>query len=257
MSIHSKQRKSTAVITDIRNFSKTFKEFQNNESDNFLHFIEEYYMMENNLARIISDEVHMSSTGDGIVAIFLDDETHHKDGFAYILATHRLLNQLCNKFMEENPGSFISFGIGSDSGNVWKVGTGFLRTYVGTVINRAARIEEMTKIFANTTTAVGNSVYKYLMKEFYPSTYEVIQSNIDAGGDYDSILNTNPDTVLASNRFALQYVFDMPLKGIQGDAPIFRVSESLVWDDDLYWSVMKMLLGEKSLIIKKMFNGEV
>ena len=80
--------------------------------------------------------------------------------------------------------------------------------------------------------------------------------NIDAGGSYDSILHPNPDTVLASNRFALQYVFDMPLKGIQGDAPIFRISESLVNDDDLYWSLMNMLVGEKSSMIKKMFDGK-
>ena len=248
MSIDKNKVKSTSVITDIRNFSQTFKDFQNKDSGAFLQFIENYYLALNTLARTISSRVHMSSTGDGIVAIFIDPETHHRDAFAYILSTHRLLNNLCNKFMSENEGTHLSFGMGADSGNVWKVGTGFLRTYVGTVINRAARIEQMTKMFASTT-AVGNSLYKYLLKDFYPTFHQLIEET----NNYDIVLNDNPEAVLISKKFALQYVFNMPLKGIQDDAPIFRVSESLINDDKLFWGIMEKLIGGKTVEIKKMF----
>lgn len=248
MSIEEYKVKSTSVITDIRNFSKTFKDFQGKDSNAFLEFIEKYYLTLNTLARTISNRVHMSSTGDGIVAIFIDPETHHRDAFAYMLSTHRLLNDLCDKFMKENEGTHLSFGMGADSGNVWKVGTGFLRTYVGTVINRAARIEQMTKMFASTT-AIGNSLYKYLLKDFYPTFYELIEET----NNYDIVLNDNPEAVLISKKFSLQYVFNMPLKGIQEDAPIFRVSESLINDEKLYWSILEKLIGEKTVEIKKMF----
>ena len=248
MSIEEYKVKSTSVITDIRNFSKTFKDFQGKDSNAFLEFIEKYYLTLNTLARTISNRVHMSSTGDGIVAIFIDPETHHRDAFAYMLSTHRLLNDLCDKFMKENEGTHLSFGMGADSGNVWKVGTGFLRTYVGTVINRAARIEQMTKMFASTT-AIGNSLYKYLLKDFYPTFYQLIEET----NNYDIILNDNPEAVLISKKFSLQYVFNMPLKGIQEDAPIFRVSESLINDEKLYWSILEKLIGEKTVEIKKMF----
>lgn len=249
--LYKNKRHCTSVLTDIRNFSKTFKDFQHKESDEFLRFIENYYMLQNTLARTISEKVHMSSTGDGILAIFLDKNDHHKKSYAYILSTHRLLNKICKEFAEKNPSSNISFGMGADSGSVWKVGDGFLRTYVGTVINRASRIEESTKLFANVTTAVGNSLYKSLVKDFYPVVHEVL----DETEDYDSILNKNPEAILISKKFALQYIFNMPLKGIQGDAPIFRVSESLINEEKFYWNLMEKLIGEeKSNKIKELYN---
>lgn len=237
------KKKSTTVLTDIRNFSHTFKIFQGNNSSKFLDFIENYYVTQNLLARTISNNVHMSSTGDGILAIFLDEKDHYKRGYAYILATHKMLTNMCNKFVSENPGTDISFGMGADSGNVWNVGEGYLNTYVGTVVNRAARIEANTKLFANTTTSIGNSLYKYLVKEFYPSAHELMEECLD----YDYLLNTNPETILISKQFLLQYIFDMQLKGIQANAPIFRVSESLVNDDKLYWNVMNKLIGENQI----------
>lgn len=245
--LYKNKRHSTAVLTDIRNFSKTFKEFQHKESDEFLKFIEKYYMLQNSLARTISDKVHMSSTGDGILAIFLDKEDHHKKSYAYILSTHKMMHSLCREFENNHPGYTVSFGMGADSGSVWKVGDGFLRTYVGTVINRSSRIERSTRLFANVTTAIGNSLYKSLVKDFYPSVYEILQET----EDYDLILNENPEAILISKQFALQYIFNMPLKGIQGDAPIFRISESLISDDKFYWKIMEKLLGkEKSEEIK-------
>lgn len=249
MSYLDKKKNATSVIIDIRNFSKTFKDFQLRDSDDFLEFIDEYYINQSKLASIISNEYYISSTGDGIVTIFLGDN-NHKDGFAYILATQRSLKKLCDSFMENNKDSLISFGIGADSGNLWSVGTGALSTYVGTVINRSSRIESMTKLFSKTTTAVGNALYMKLLKEYYPSFHEVIENN----NCYDSVLNENPEAVLISKKFTLQYIFDMPLKGIQGDAPIFRVSESLVNDDKLYWELMSKLLGDKLDLIKDIIN---
>lgn len=238
---------STSVITDIRNFSKTFKDFQGKKSSNFLEFIKKYYICQNKLARTLSDRVHMSSTGDGILAIFLDEGKHYKIGFAYILGTHRLLSNMCQDFMNENPGSLLSFGIGADSGNVWNVGEGYLNTYVGTVINRASRLEQTTKLFAKATTAIGNELYMNLLEEFYPSTHKLVKEN----NDYDELLNENPETILISKQFMLQYVYDIELKGIQANAPLFRMSESLVKKDKLYWEVMEKLIGsEKTKEIK-------
>jgi class 3 adenylate cyclase len=249
MNYLDKKKMATSVITDIRNFSKTFKDFQIKESDNFLQFIDEYYRTQSILANAISDDVYLSSTGDGILTIFLGDN-NHKEGFSYVLATQRSLQNLCNKFMNENKDSMISFGMGADSGNVFSIGSGFLSTYIGTVINRTSRIEAMTKLFAKTTTAIGNALYMKLLKDYYPSFHEIIENN----ECYDSVLNENPEAVLISKKFTLQYIFDMPLKGIQGDAPIFRVSESLINDDKIYWDIMYKLLGDKSEYIKELIS---
>jgi len=241
--LNKDKKRCTSVITDIRNFSGTFKDFQNKNSPEFLKFIENYYESQNMLAKIIDDKVHMSSTGDGLLAIFLDEDEHHKMGYAYILSAHRVLKNMCAKFIKENPDASISFGIGGDSGNVWSVGKRFLQTYVGTVVNRASRIEATTKMFANTTTAIGNSLYKSLVKDFYPTAHSLMEET----PDYDSLLNTNPEAILISKQLMLQYIFDMQLKGIQANAPIFRLSEVLVNDDNLYWKVMTKLVDEEKL----------
>lgn len=230
---------STTVITDIRNFSKTFKDFQHRESSDFLEFLDNYYACQSVVANVISDNVYMSSTGDGILAIFMGED-HHKNGYAYMLATHRVLGDLCQDFINAHPDTHISFGMGGDSGNVWNIGSDYLNTYVGTVINRASRIEGTTKLFANTTTAVGNSLYKYLIEEVYPETYALMEEH----ETYDALLNEKPETVLISKEFMLQYVFDMPLKGIDSNAPIFRMSDSLVKNDELYWGVLNKLIDK-------------
>lgn len=234
---------STAVITDIRNFSRTFKEFQNKNSSEFLDFMKDYYVSQNKLAKSFSDKVYMSSTGDGILAIFLDKDTHYKSAFAYIIATHRLLSNMCKKFMDKNPGYVISFGIGADSGNVWNIGEGYLSTYMGTVINRSKRLEQTTKLFAKATTAIGDGLYMNLLKEYFPSTHQLILEN----NDYDELLNKNAETILISKQFMLQYVYDIELKGIQANAPLFRMSESLVKDENLYWGVMEKLVDKDTI----------
>jgi len=233
---------STAVITDIRNFSETFKNFQNAESTDFLEFLELYYNSQSTLADILSEDYHMSSTGDGILAIFMD-EKHHRNGYAYILASHRLLNKLCDNFVGEHAPAHISFGMGADSGNVWNIGDNELNTYVGTVINRAARIEASTKMMAKTTTAVGNSLYKSLIKEFFPKTHK----DMEKYETYDELLNDNPKAILLSKHFMLQYVMDMPLRGVQKDAPIFRMSDTLVGKDDLFWGMMHKLIDKEKI----------
>jgi len=241
--LEKNKRHATSVITDLRNFSKTFKDFQHADDEKFLVFIEKYYFTLNSLATTISDKVWMHSIGDGILAIFLDKDDHDQKGYAYILAAHKALNTLCEKFVNDNPGTHVSFGIGADSGSVWKVGKGYLNTYVGTVINRAARIEALTKGFGKATTAIGDSLYKSLLKDFYPSALALVEES----EDYDTLLNESPEAVLISKKFMLQYAYDIPLKGIQSSAPIFRLSDSLAKNDKLFWSVMNKLIGEEKL----------
>ena len=147
------------------------------------------------------------------------------------------------KFIEENPSAHVSFGTGADSGNVWRVGKGYLNTYVGTVINRASRIEATTKLFGKSTTAIGNSLYKNLVRDFYPNIY----ASMEGYPDYDTLLNSKPETMLISKKLMLYYAHDMQLKGIQSNAPIFKMSESLVQDDELYWGVMNKLVGKEKV----------
>lgn len=238
---------STAVIIDIRNFSETFKNFQHENSDRFLEFLSKYSDSQMKLARMIDPDVYQSPIGDGVLSVFMGVD-HHKHGFAFIVASHKILKRMCAEFMEHNKTANISFGIGADSGNVWPLGSEVLATYVGTVINRAARIEAMTKMFADCTTAIGNSLYKSLIETYFPVAYEthMMKDKID----YDDLINKNPEAVLISKHFMLQYIFNMPLKGIQEDAPLFRLSDSLANNDTLYWDVVRKLCPDE--LVKKL-----
>src|SRR6056297_3542252 len=111
---------TTAVITDIRNFTGLFENFQNRKSDDFINFLESYYKIQFDIARIISDDIYINNTGDGVLTIF-KDEKNHLEGYAYLLSVHRCIKRLCAEFSNIT-GEETSFGVGADSGNVWDVG---------------------------------------------------------------------------------------------------------------------------------------
>mgnify|MGYP000029108349 CR=1 FL=1 len=55
-------KSATTILTDIRNFSGLFENFQYKESNEFLNFIERYYEIQAEIANIISDDIHMGTT---------------------------------------------------------------------------------------------------------------------------------------------------------------------------------------------------
>ncbi len=232
---------ATTILTDIRNFSGLFEKFQHNYSDEFLQFIEKYYQAQSDIAKLISDDIHMGTTGDGVLTIFLS-ENNHIDGYAFLLAVNRALNKICSDFTKST-GFYTSFGIGADSGSIWRVGEDSLNTYVGSVINRTSRIESNTKLFANTTSSIGFYLYNKLIKHFYPASFEILKSN----NNYDKLLVDNPEVILISKEFMLFYIFEMELKNIENPVPIFRLSESMASTDDIYWRVMGKLLSEEKI----------
>jgi hypothetical protein len=238
------EKYGTSVITDIRNFTGIFEQFQNDNSEEFINFLENYYMAQSLFANIVSDDVHLSSTGDGVLTIFLS-ENSQREGFAFLLLIHRYLTNMCETFTKRN-GIETSFGIGADSGSVWDVGKNMeikLDTYVGNVINRSSRIEGNTKNFGNTTAAIGNFLYKNLIKDLYPKAFDIMEKS----KNYDSLLNKHPDIVLLSKELMLFYIFEMELKNMDKPLPIFRLSEYMVSDDEIYWRVISKLLSEEKV----------
>ena len=226
----------TSIITDIRNFTGLFEKFQYKESTDFLTFIERYYQIQSDIVNIISDDYHMGTTGDGVLTIFLS-ENNYIEGYAYFLATHKALTKLCEKF-----GNDTSFGMGSDYGDVWKIGEGSLNTYVGSVINRCSRIEANTKLFGNTKASIGNHLYNRLIEHFYPVAHEIMSKS----ENYDNLLVNNPEVVLISKEFMLFYIFEMELKNIENPLPIFRLSETMA-RNGVYWDVLNKLLDEDKI----------
>lgn len=228
---------STSVLSDIRNFSETFKKFQADEDANFLIFLSNYFRIQKDVAEILSDNYYQTTTGDGVLSVFMDDD-NDDIGYTFLLVINKITAKLCEDFNSKF-GTKLSYGIGADNGNVWKIDVETLDTYVGTVINRAARLESKTKEFC-TNTAVGNSLYKKLLKKYYPSAHETTEQYVD----YDTLTDENPEVIFFTKKFLLQYASDMVLKGIQQNAPVFRISKALERKEERYWSVVEKLVGK-------------
>lgn len=236
---------ATSVITDIRNFSGIFEQFQEDGSEEFLKFLEDYYRIQSEFASAISDNYHISSTGDGVLTIFLSDDSH-KEGYSFLLCVHRALKKLCKDFSDRH-GIVTNFGIGADSGYVWDVGKNLdikLDTYVGNVINRSSRIESWTKEFGHTQAAIGKFLYDKLIEELHPKAHLIMK---EYDGRYDSLLNECPEVVLLSKELMLYYVFAMVLRNIEKPLPIFRLEETMSSDNDIYWKVLEKLLPTENL----------
>jgi hypothetical protein len=178
----------------------------------------------------------MGTTGDGVLTIFLSDNSHI-EGYAYLLGIHKALTKLCKEF-----GNDTSFGIGADYGSVWEIGKGKLNTYVGSVINRSSRIETNTKLFGNTQASIGFHLYNKLIEHFHPLAYDIMKKS----NNYDTLLVNNPEVVLISKELMLFYIFEMELKGLEKPLPIFRLSETMS-ANGTYWDVMEKLLDEKKV----------
>jgi len=235
---------ATSVMTDIRNFTGIFEKFQQNDSSEFLEFLEQYYKIQSDVASAISDDIHMSSTGDGVLTIFLSDN-HSLEGYAFLLITHRRLSQLCADFTEKT-GTYTSFGIGADSGNVWDVGKGMaahLDTYVGTVINRTSRIEANTKLFGNTIASIGYYLYNRLLEQLHPSEHKMMIESTN----HDELLIKHPEVIMVSQELMLFYIFEIELKNIDKPVAIFRLSEYMASDDSFYWGVINKLLPPETI----------
>lgn len=236
---------ATSVVTDIRNFTGHFEQFQNDESDEFIIFIENYYTVQYEITSIISDNFYVNSTGDGVLTVFLSEKSH-LEGYAFLLAVHKSLKSLCKKFTKEN-GTKMSFGIGADSGLVCDIGKNLpsqLDTFVGSAINRSTRIEANTTLFGDTRAAIGNYLYTKLLEDLYPAAYGIMK---DYDKKYDALINKHPDIVLISREMMLYYIFEMILKNISKPLPIYRLSESLAKDSKIFWGVMSKLLSEDKI----------
>ena len=243
--LNEKKESCTSVIIDIRNFSETFRKYQIINDNRFYEFLNNYYNISNTVVKIVSTNSYISSTGDGSLTIFKGYH-NHLEGYAYSLIMNGILTDMINKFNHDNNEN-ISFGIGSDSGNIWKIGREHLTTYVGTVINRSARIQELTKMFDNTMTIIGNTLYKRLIKKFYLDTYNIMEEY----NNYDELLNENPEYILISKKLLLQYLSDMELKGIDKRASLFRLSASLYSDKKKLIKLLSKLIGDEKIKLLK------
>ena len=239
-----KKIESTVVVTDVRNFTGLSDEFEERGSTKFIEFMKKYYELHLLFAEeIAGDQVYISTTGDGILCVFKGD-SHHANGYSFALAMYRVLFSICKKFSKKNKVD-LQFGIGADSGSVRKIcshNRGFeIKTYLGPVINRTTRIENLTKDYHYTNMAVGGNLYKTLIK----SVYKDISDEVLNHKNYDKVLELQPDLILKSKELLLYYIFEKVLKGVKEPTPIFRLANAQANSNQYFFRAMIRLIGKE------------
>ena len=186
--------KSTVLMFDIRNFTDNLFYFSEKKDNSFTQFIKKLIEEGTYLTKHFSnnEEFYINSTGDGFLIIFFGNN-HEIRCFLLGLVLTIKFNKLCKDFNKKNNRN-ISFGIGLESGTVEKIITkGIVNnpyTYLGNVINIAARIESETKSHARANMLIGQEINNSLVKKVF---------NID----YHSLMNTvknNPHNVELVNQ---------------------------------------------------------
>jgi hypothetical protein len=243
---------STVVVTDIRNFTGVCNLFEKRGNDMFMKFMEKYYEYHMLLAKEISTaSVYVSTTGDGIISIFMG-ENHAQEGYTYALSMYRILTEICKKFSQDS-GVELSFGIGADSGNIRKIDITkrdiSINTYLGPVINRTSRIESLTKDYHYTNMTIGGNLYKALMRIIYPEDTLMYEGS----DNYDDLIEEKPEMVLRSKRLLVYYIFENVLKGVDEPLPIFRLAGKLANNNRAFWRTIITLVGiDKAKKIKNL-----
>ena len=164
---------ATALLVDMRDFTDSYRKASEHPADEevFLARLGAFYRTVEQACLgsydgAPGDELYLSSTGDGVLAIFLDLAGGTRHALRGYLAALRLLRELPTLFGSPSvwkPG----FGIGMECGTVTRVGRGPLATCIGHCVNLAARLEVLTKTFAATSLVIGHEANALLVRELH------------------------------------------------------------------------------------------
>ena len=252
---------ATVSVVDMRNFTFIFEDFQKKGDDSFLDFMEEYYTLGARLARLAAfdDHIYFNTTGDGFLVIFYGDN-HEFSGFLYGLLMFRGLEKIFSRLGRHTDAENASFGMGIETGYVQKVSSKKhdIETFLGSVVNIAARIETATKNYHRTNMIIGNELYTSLVKRFYPDSYrDLAKRGNKLQTDFDEAISFHNEMNKLSQKLMLFYLFEHTLKGVDAAMPLYRLSPTLASNQEKFMEVIQLLcLDNKKFELIKRDIGE-
>ncbi len=238
---------ATVAIVDLRNFTQMYEMYQEKNDDTFSLFLKNYFSIGIHFTKVASFDKHyyVNTTGDGFIVVFYG-KNHPLSGYLYGLLLYKALNKICEAFNRHQPEN-VSYGIGIESGTVQKVNAGndefSIKTFLGSVINHAARIEATTKMFHRTRLIIGNILYTNIVKHLYKEAFDnIVKDSHHLRKDYDSIISHHNEINVLNQKLMLFYIFEHNVKGVEDPLPLFRLSPTLASSEkDRYLTVIKKL----------------
>jgi len=238
---------ATAILVDLRDFTHLYEEFQKKDINILLNFMEEYYnlVLETADKAKYKNDYYVNSTGDGVLVVYFGYE-HEKSCYLFGLILYQILEKFCNRFNMDNDCN-ISYGIGMAAGTVKRIIAktkhGKISSYLGSIINTAARIEATTKQYHRTKFIMGEEVYRRLVKKLFDEEYETtVMDREKYLRNYKEAVNHYNKMSKINQKLMLFYIFEHKLKGVEKPLPLYRLSPTLSdMKENTFFKVIKML----------------
>lgn len=241
-----KEIKATAIFVDIRNFTHNLNIYFN--SDEYFSLIEKIYNSGLTLASELKIEksTYINSTGDGFLVV-LTSEDSYLDGYIYSLLLHIILHKHFIDFYKKNlcVGDYY-FGIGLEYGTVRKISTNCnslkIETYLGNVINIAARLESLTKEHARAPIIFGPQLNEALLLKLKKISYLDIMNRAKSSKSTEEAQQLHQEMSNYNSFLLSSYLFEHKLKGVERAVPVFRISPTLFdVNKDHFWELINCL----------------
>lgn len=182
--------------------------------------------------------VHVASTGDGALLVFLDPGTHHRTAFLAALLLRADLARICEGYRRSlgPDAAVIDFGMGLESGHVSGVGAYptsgrgvALATWIGGCINAAARVQALTKDVHRTDVLLCTGIVEDLTGDLLGQDYAALMaaSTVPAGSiDDESYLELETRMIELNRSLCVQFLHHHLLRGFDAPIALFRLSKS-------------------------------
>lgn len=246
-SVHevSTPRMATTMLVDLRNFTPNLNAAKEDDRgiNVFCHFLSEFYAICLNVSLVAlpadlrpKPPLYMSSTGDGILTLFLHP-SHARHGFLASLLLRTVLELKCaeyNSRLEPLACPHTSFGIGVQSGPVSRIrawapgGSPIVDTYIGPCINVAARAEATSKMLYHANTIIAQTTNELLSTELFGQSYEaLIEKTLDPTITDSERLATHDQMNELNRKLCLTFIHYHNLKGVDKPMALYRIADSI------------------------------
>jgi class 3 adenylate cyclase len=228
---------ATALLVDLRDFTSMYHSFDSEgRNQRFLDFVETFQRICVTACRASfrgdpGERLYLSSTGDGVLAVFEGEPgepaPHH--ALRAWLAALRFVERLPALFLELDARPSTAdrprFGIGLESGEVSRVGVPPITTRLGHRINRAARLEPITKTFSGTTIVLGEATNQLLTLGLHDADYAALQRRASDPGQPGEAVQAAWEKMRALNdAVGVFWLGALQLKGVSKPLPAFRTA---------------------------------
>lgn len=232
---------ATCVIADLRNFTPNLNaaDIDGDGVNQFCYFVSEMYSLcLECIDRAIppgsrsAPPVRVTSTGDGVLAVFTGPR-HHCDGYLAALLMNATLGPRCDRFNAGSDGRApaTSFGIGVESGAVSSVSGGAgplqVETLIGHCVNIAARTEGVTKALADARTLFADSVVEAVANEVFGECFETLRAAERELDSWTERVALHDRMHELNRKMCITYLNRHVLKGVAEPVPLYRVRRSV------------------------------